>query len=298
MSNTKKYGFFQAPLLAFFSKDLYADVAANWKGVGLVYVLFLVAISWGVTCLIFGNTINQMASNQEMKEFLTQIPAMTVVNGKMSIDKPLPYEIKDKSGNVVLIKFVKDYPRMSLTDDDPPVVITEEYMLSSDNSHSANGQTSPSQSSRYGRPAPTQPFPFKRLNELTPEFKLSGKEMQAYVEGATVMAPIVIFITGVFFVAFFHFFQVLVYGGIEFAIASAMGAKITFEAAMRLAAVAMTPVIAIATVLGVACAFSPDVARLVFPFGWMAASIPVALGFLVLAAAGAAKASNPAEQAQ
>jgi hypothetical protein len=42
----KHYGRLQAVYLSFFSGDLYRDVANNWTGIGLVYLLLLLAAAW------------------------------------------------------------------------------------------------------------------------------------------------------------------------------------------------------------------------------------------------------------
>lgn len=42
----KNYSVFHPLYLSFFSKSLYQDVAKNWKGTGLAYLLLLLALAW------------------------------------------------------------------------------------------------------------------------------------------------------------------------------------------------------------------------------------------------------------
>jgi hypothetical protein len=104
----KRYSVFQAMYLCFFSADLYRDVARNWRGLGLTYLLLLVFIfslpaTWFIT--------------QSLKEGLStygaplvqQFPTVTIRQGQLSIDRPQPYIITgrdEKTGaNVPIVIF-------------------------------------------------------------------------------------------------------------------------------------------------------------------------------------------------
>ncbi|KTD19302.1 Protein of uncharacterised function (DUF1189) [Legionella lansingensis] len=96
------YNYLQALVLSFFSNRLYVDVGKRWKGFGILYLLF-------VTCLLaipFAVRINLEFNNffeEQIINPLKQIPPLYIQNGKVSLDKPMPYLIKNKKGEVVTI---------------------------------------------------------------------------------------------------------------------------------------------------------------------------------------------------
>lgn len=96
------FGYFQALYRSFYSSRLYLDVAKRWKGFGIVYLLFVIAlfvIPFALRLLIgfvdyFNNQIIQPISS---------LPDIYIQNGKVVFDKPMPYLVKNKEGEVVSI---------------------------------------------------------------------------------------------------------------------------------------------------------------------------------------------------
>lgn len=87
---------------AFYSKNLYVDVGKRWHGLGLRYLLMILAICslpLGVKLSFF---LNQSLENQIL-EPLKQLPTLYIQNGIVYFDKPMPYFIKDNEGKIVLI---------------------------------------------------------------------------------------------------------------------------------------------------------------------------------------------------
>lgn len=96
------FGYFQALYRSFYSSKLYLDVAKRWRGFGIIYLLLVIAlfvIPFSLRLLVgfvdyFNNQIIQPISN---------LPDIYVQNGKVVFDKPMPYLIKNKQGEVVSI---------------------------------------------------------------------------------------------------------------------------------------------------------------------------------------------------
>lgn len=89
--------------LAFFSRELYRDVASRWKGFCLGYLLAVLAL-----CTIPG--VLRMQSdlgawlNEKAPAYIKQLPTITISKGVMTIDAPEPYRIVDgKTGEPVVI---------------------------------------------------------------------------------------------------------------------------------------------------------------------------------------------------
>lgn len=96
------YNYWQALYLSFFSSHLYVDVGKRWRGMGILYLLllmFLITLPFALRVTI---NFNQYFS-EEIIAPLKKIPKLYVQNGKVSLDKPMPYLIKNERGEVVSI---------------------------------------------------------------------------------------------------------------------------------------------------------------------------------------------------
>ena len=123
------------------------------------------------------------------------------------------------------------------------------------------------------------------------DFKFSGKDVMGWLEQAGQTLGLLMFILGVLPVFIGHLFVQLLYGALELGISAGFGCQLNFSSAMRLAVVAMSPTILISTIIWAAMPFSPPAAHLLDISGsWWLISIPLSIGFLILAASGARKA--------
>jgi hypothetical protein len=103
----KKYSIWQAFFLSFFAKDLYMDVAFNWKGICLIYVILLM----GFVNIARGSSIYvALSSSAEVKSManrmFSQFPTMTFRNGVLSTDKESPcviYEPQEGKEAIIVI---------------------------------------------------------------------------------------------------------------------------------------------------------------------------------------------------
>lgn len=99
----KKYNFFQMLYLSFFSRAAYQDAAHNWRGTGFAYLFMLVAIFWVPFSLLAGAGLAVLIK-EDAPAFIKQLPTIHINKGVVSIDKPVPYFIKNpKTGNVLAI---------------------------------------------------------------------------------------------------------------------------------------------------------------------------------------------------
>ncbi len=267
ISNTRKYGFLQAPFMSFFSKDLYTDVTVHWSGCGALYMLMLLSISWLVSCITFDKPFIQLSMNPDTPAYLQQLPDMTMKDGVLSINKPYPCNIvntHDKSQ--VYVTFVKEFvgtPSAS----DPALIITKDAMIAG----AAASQSQPA-------------LEFSKLKGC--DFQLTGNQLIGIVGQFALWLPIGLYAFGIIPVFLAHLLQMCIYGGLAMAIASGFQTKITFVTGMRLAAIAMTPAIMLNTGIAAAQAFGVSS----FPglgLVAMAVSVLMVVGFLILAGMGA-----------
>lgn len=115
------YSYWEALYLAFYSRPLFVDVGKRWRGMGLTYLLLLLgvlSIPFSISIALYFNTF----FNQQLIEPINQMPTLYVQNGNASMDKPMPYLIKNEKGQVVLIidttdsitSFIGDYPYLNI----------------------------------------------------------------------------------------------------------------------------------------------------------------------------------------
>jgi hypothetical protein len=258
------------PFLAFFSQDLYAGVATQWKGSGLLYLFFVVAFAWTVTCLAVAYSVNVAVQDKTLQGIVKQLPLMDFTGGRLSIDKPLPYRIIDPSSHIVMVEFVKEHP-MTVSDTEAPIIVTQDYVLAKDQK---------------------EPINLADINSAYPGLKFSGADLAQLLDGAAATFTVILFVVGVLPVFIGHIFALLIYALLQSGFISMLGNKVEYSTAMRLAAVAMTPSILIASVL---MALSPMVPAINILFKymslpWTAISIVLTTGFLYLAAKGVANA--------
>ena len=99
----RRYSALRAPLLAFYSKALYRDVARNWSGSGVLYPLLLLAACCVpvMVCLQFRAFGPRAAW---LAPIVEQIPPITIADGEVSVEATQPYFIRDsKTGKPVAI---------------------------------------------------------------------------------------------------------------------------------------------------------------------------------------------------
>lgn len=96
------YRYWQALYHSFFNNRLYVDVGKRWKGFGLGYFLLLICVVTLPFALRLAFDTNRMFK-EDMILPLQQLPTIYIQNGQVSLDKPMPYLIKNKANQVILI---------------------------------------------------------------------------------------------------------------------------------------------------------------------------------------------------
>lgn len=96
------YRYYEALYMSFYNKRLYIDVAKRWKGLGIAYLLLALLIGAVPFALRTSFDFNR-TFNEQILDPLYQLPVFYIQNGEVSFDKPMPYMIKNRRGDVVLI---------------------------------------------------------------------------------------------------------------------------------------------------------------------------------------------------
>lgn len=88
----KEYSIFHPLYMSFYSRQLYQDVAWNWKGFCLLYLLMLLSLFWIPEMIKIQHEVSQLLEEQAPR-YVNQAPVITITNGEVSIDEPVPYFI-------------------------------------------------------------------------------------------------------------------------------------------------------------------------------------------------------------
>ncbi len=99
----RRYGRIQGLALSLSSGPFYRDVARNWGGIGMLYLLLLFALTWIPVLVKIQIGVNQYVHDELPKE-LKDFPTITIQGGKASSPAPQPFEIKDpQSGKAMFV---------------------------------------------------------------------------------------------------------------------------------------------------------------------------------------------------
>jgi len=119
--DTRVYRYWQALYLAFYSRRLYVDVAKRWKGFGFIYCFIFLSVAvipFSVKSMV---DFNQYVSTDLLVPF-SKIPIFKIQDGQVVFNKKMPYHIKNKMGQDIVIidttgeidKITNKYPHLSM----------------------------------------------------------------------------------------------------------------------------------------------------------------------------------------
>ncbi len=128
-----RYGYFNALIKCFYSRDFYRDVVQNWQG-GVVLHLIIVLL---LTCLAFAVEVQKNVSliyTDVSQTVLPQIPDMRIENGKLVTPENKPYVIQDSHHKVVAIIDTSG-KYTSLSDTTAELLVTTNTMFYKSHNH-------------------------------------------------------------------------------------------------------------------------------------------------------------------
>ncbi len=245
----KRYSYLHALILSFFSKSFYQDVGRHWRGAGLLYIFLLLLLVWVPSVIRMQIGFSRFA-NQEAPRFTQQIPRITIRKGEVSTDVATPYVIKaDDGAPVVIIDTSGQY--QSLDDTPAYILLTKNKLIARDE-----------RQTRVYDLSTVESFDFDRTRA------------ESWLQTARTWIVPVIFPLGVLFSFIFRAIQILIYAAVGLLFARMMDANLSYQTLMRLAAVALTPVL----LLNLLFEFVP----LRIP-GWWLIGTGIGLGYLFFA---------------
>ena len=222
----KKYSMFQVPLLSFFSKDLYRYVCKQWKVLGFAYLLLLLAVCWIPTVVKINTLVTDVIDN-DVPVIIQQIPTITIVDGKASIEESQPYYIRYPTIKSPIVVLDTTGKIISLEDTDAWALLTKTDFIIKESEVETRTLS---------------------LNEIT-EFTLNQEKIQVWVDTTKKFFAPTIYLSALLVSFVARIIQVLIYAVIGLLFASWCKSKRTYIELISLAIVAVTPGIIIKTIL-------------------------------------------------
>jgi hypothetical protein len=190
--------------------------------------------------------------NNDAKQLTEQIPAVTIKNGQASTDAPMPHSIKDPKTGATLA--IIDTVDTSVEANNPsvPLILTKTKVILRKN------------------PTETQIVDLAGVQS----FYLDRARVEGWLATARTWFFPAFYGLAVLFSFIFRGIQILIYALIGLGFAAMLNAKLNYLTLMRLAAIAITPVM-ILNLLFELVRFHPP--------GWMLLGIIIGLGYLFFA---------------
>ncbi len=257
----RQFNYLEALYGSFFSADLYRDVARRWQGTGLLYLLMLLALAWVPEMLHVHAAITRFVE-QELPPLLAQLPALRIEKGRVSTDVETPYFIRDPKKDEVVAVIDLTGKFASLQDTDARVLLTETTLY------------------YRNRPHETRVYDLSQIES----FSLDRATVEDWVGVGKTWLAVLLYPFALLSSFIYRVVQALLYAVIGLVLAKGMKVALDYQALLRLACVAVTPVIVLDTLRSVA-----DVP---VSFWWPLAFV-IAMGYLVFAVRANASSEQP-----
>jgi hypothetical protein len=257
---------------SFYSRALYRDVASRWNGLGLIYLLMLLAFCWLPSPVRWSIGLREFAATNG-QAMADQLPTIAIEDGVMTASPAgrhvVRLDFEDRrvdEGSLIIDDSVDAIVADDVTADTFILTRREAAMI---------------------RPARNE----RRVWALTPavDMTVEPQDVANFFTSMAVWLPSIGYagaVTGSFVT---RFAQSLLYGAIAVAYARRRRVSLPYKAAIRLAIVAMTPVIVIRTVVW----FNPT--EPAWYWRWPAA-IMVTLAYLAYGIRALAEPAEPANE--
>lgn len=238
---TKKYSIFHIPVLSFFSKEFYRDVGLRWKGVNFLYLFLVTAICLLPTTIKMYITFANFVNN-EAPAVVEQVPEITINDGKVSINEPQPYYIKDPENGDILVIVDTTGQITSLEGTDALCLLTDNKLVT--------------------RKSEFENRTYDLSNVRT--FAVDSERITGWLQIARKFLVVVVYPLALLSSYLFRIVQALIYAAIGLLFASWCKVTLTYATLLRLAVVAMTPCLLAKTIFGIADIRLPCFTSLIF----------------------------------
>lgn len=218
------YSLWRGPWLAWFSKPFYQHLGRYGRGIGFMYLLGLCALGSLPSYWFMQGAIDHFY-DQQLDDYLRQVPTLHFRDGALSIEQTDPVEIRDGDMSLVVIDPHGHY--QSLDEVEAPVLVTRHELIM----RKGPGRTEHMEFSQFPDMVVDQPMMRRLFDEVR---RIAGK-----------------FIYPLIWLSDWGYrtFQALLLGGFALLLARRRNLTMTYATGIRLAAVALTPAVLLQAVL-------------------------------------------------
>jgi len=125
----RRYSRIRALVLSLFSPDLYRDVAANWRGVGFLYLLLILTLTW-ISVLYKWQVGFREYVQTEFPSTIQDFPAITITKGVVSSPAPQPYYLREPdSGKTFFILDTTGQVTQLPPGNEPMILLTKTELI-------------------------------------------------------------------------------------------------------------------------------------------------------------------------
>ncbi|HEV8606567.1 MAG TPA: DUF1189 family protein [Tepidisphaeraceae bacterium] len=221
----RRYSRIRALILSLFSPDLYRDVAANWRGVGFLYLLLILTLTWIPVIYKMHVGFKDFAQT-EFPTVIRDFPPITITKGVVSSPVPQPHYLSEpKSGKTLFILDTTGQITQLPPGNEPMILLTKTEII-------------------YRNQRET------RVIELSKDldFYIDRAKLQGWMDWAVGKFVLFFFPLALLFSFIFRIITTLIYAVVGLIFNSIYQKNLSFGALMRLAAVSTSAVIYIDTV--------------------------------------------------
>ena len=203
--------YFAALGQAFYSRELYRDAARKWKGVGFLFIFFLLVLAWIPTVVEMHLDFSDFML-EHFPEIVSQVPRITIEDGEVSTDVPTPHEIRDPETGVLFAVIDLTGEINSLEETEARLLLTK--------THLHMQQSDRPETRIYGL-------------EGVKEFTLTQEDIASWGELARQWLVVVFYLFAVLFSFVYRVLQALLYAGIGMLMARSAKMELTYDAMVR-----------------------------------------------------------------
>jgi hypothetical protein len=237
----KKYSIFHIPALSFFSKELYREVGLHWKGVNFLYLFLILAICLMPATIKMYMVFTNFVDN-EAPAFIEQVPKITINDGKVSINEPQPYYIKDPEKGDILAIIDTTGQITSLEGTDALCLLTSDKLIT--------------KKSKFEN----RTYDLSKVKK----FVVNSERITGWLHILKKFLVIVVYPLALFGSYVFRIVQALIYAAIGLLFASWCKVTLSYPSLLRLAVVAITPSLLVKTIFSIAGIHLPCYTSLIF----------------------------------
>lgn len=220
--------YLRVPILAFYSAALYRSVAREWRGLAVPYLLALLFFCWFLNAIGAFVQLNRLADDPEFLAFVDQIPPITIQDGVVSTDVSQPYFMAE-DGSPGIFFIIDTTGEITSLDEN----VTEGVLLTRDHLYLKR---------EHGG-----------LQELdlsqVQSFYLDRERIRGWVGPFALVMALATFLFMPFFALAYRLALSLFLSVVGQAGAQGLGISLEWKACFRLAVVAMSPGLLIATLV-------------------------------------------------